>query len=293
MMSTGEIVRQIRLAKGLRTKYIYNGLMTQPTSSEYERGKSEVKISKLIIIIERLNLEFSEFIFLFKRENDRFLLYKKYHQRLLRAFQNSNEVELRLIHQNIMNLAEFNKLTRFTNLGLVASCMIKKLASEKESFSFEKTSITEYLIGIKTWGKYEYQLLVETLFMYNENDLRQLLDQQRCKELCNNQNGASLGQAKVKLLAAIIIKLIKLNQYKEHKDLLAILNEIKIPNDDLYSKFYISFIIGLDLFESGNLAEGTKIISTTLDYCQEFKMNSLEQELVENLKSCLASKLLS
>jgi hypothetical protein len=58
-------------------------------------------------------------------------------------------------------------------------------------------------------------------------------------------------------------------------------------------KFYISFIIGLDLFEGGNLAEGTKIISTTLDYCQEFKMNSLEQELVENLKSCLASKLLS
>jgi transcriptional regulator with XRE-family HTH domain len=138
MMSSGEIVRQIRLTKGLKTKNLYRGLMAQPTSSQYERGKKEIKISKLLIIIARLNLDLEEFVYLFERENDEFALYEKYHQRLLKAFKNKALMEVCLIHQNISNLTESNRLSRFNNLGLLASCMLKKLEAKSESFACGK-----------------------------------------------------------------------------------------------------------------------------------------------------------
>ncbi|MFT8461615.1 helix-turn-helix domain-containing protein [Liquorilactobacillus ghanensis] len=51
MMSSGEIVKQIRLSKGLKAKYVYKDLMTQSTSSRYERGKEEIKIAKLWLLL--------------------------------------------------------------------------------------------------------------------------------------------------------------------------------------------------------------------------------------------------
>ncbi|ULQ49106.1 hypothetical protein [Liquorilactobacillus nagelii] len=289
MMSSGEIVRQIRLTKGLKTKNLYRGLMAQPTSSQYERGKKEIKISKLLIIIARLNLDLEEFVYLFERENDEFALYEKYHQRLLKAFKNKALMEVCLIHQNISNLTESNRLSRFNNLGLLASCMLKKLEAKSESFAAEKELIIAYLMGVKVWSKYEYQFFDEALFIFNENDICQLINASRSEEICDSQNFTLLGQVKVKLLADIIIKLIRLDSYSKNKRFFSILNNVKSQQEDLYSKCYKSFITGLDLIAAKQFVEGTKLISTTLSFCQDLGLFALEQELTLSLKYCLVN----
>ncbi|MFT9214044.1 hypothetical protein [Liquorilactobacillus ghanensis] len=287
MMSSGEIVKQIRLSKGLKAKYVYKDLMTQSTSSRYERGKEEIKIAKLLVIIARLNLEFSEFIYLFKAENEEFKLFEKYHQRLLKAFKKGEIMELELINQYAINLYQFNHLSCFNHLAQLASCMTKKISKKQKDFTVEKKIIIDYLLKTPRWSKYEYQLFDEALFMFTEDDIKRLLNSDRWENFYNKENDFILARTKVQLLAHVIVLLIKDDHFSTADTCLMLLNQVEIAATDIWSKCYKSFIVGVNMVKDGDLKQGAKIISETLTSCEEFKLFQLNKELMYNLKICL------
>ena len=64
-MKTGEIIKYIRLSKKLKSKNIYNGILSRPAVSRFERGLSDTTTEKFFNILDNLNISLEEFHFIY------------------------------------------------------------------------------------------------------------------------------------------------------------------------------------------------------------------------------------
>ena len=58
-MYHGEVVRKIRLSKGLTQKEVYLGIVSKSYAIEFEKGNHSISATLLLDILERLSLYFS------------------------------------------------------------------------------------------------------------------------------------------------------------------------------------------------------------------------------------------
>lgn len=65
----GEIVRNFRISRGLTLKEVCSENFSVAQLSKFERGDSEITFSKLLIILERMNISMEEFMFSLKDLN--------------------------------------------------------------------------------------------------------------------------------------------------------------------------------------------------------------------------------
>lgn len=82
-MDTGKVIKSIRLSKKLKSKNVYNNILSRPASSRFEKGLSDTTSKKLFEILSNLNISLEEFYFIYngyKIEDDYDFLsqYSKY-----------------------------------------------------------------------------------------------------------------------------------------------------------------------------------------------------------------------
>ena len=166
MTTHGELMRELRIKKGITQKELYEDIMSKSYAIRFEQGKHEISFYLIQSILERLGMEIDEFIY----------IYNEYHESNIEQFYNeyslkgnSNDInglhsmrasylQLPMTYQNQLRIAELSaridQLTYFNKHGVL---------SKKAITSETLETIHKYLDNIQTWTLSELRFFANTL----------------------------------------------------------------------------------------------------------------------------------
>lgn len=166
MSTYGEIVRQLRMKKGISQKELYTGIMSKSYAIRFEQGRHDISFYLLQLILERLTMEIDEFLYI---SNDYQAsvteqFYTEYGRR-----GNANDLQgLR----NMRNYyAQQNQTPQISLHVAELTARLDQLRVFNSEGVFSKAdldlgalrTIHAYLDGVQTWTLFELRLLADTL----------------------------------------------------------------------------------------------------------------------------------
>ncbi len=167
----GKVFREIREEKGISVRATAKGIVSNSFLSKYELGKSNISFENLLLLLDRINCTFSEFMY---RANGYEL---NSFGELIRICRRAYEFEN---YDKLWEMIEVQKktymLTR-NNTYKVRELMLKatlqNLGKYKLSLS-EKEYLFEYLFCVETWGYFELSVFGNSISVFNDIQLVQL-----------------------------------------------------------------------------------------------------------------------
>lgn len=173
-MYHGEVVRKIRLSKGLTQKEVYLGIVSKSYAIEFEKGNHSISATLLLDILERLSLDMDEFIYI--SQDYRLNEQANY---IFRYSNYSNNHDLPALYQLFHELKEQQGAIATVHAAEVRS-RIRIIEATNRTGSYtadvvlpeDKTTIIQYLTNLQTWTLQEIQLFANTLeFIDGEKQL--------------------------------------------------------------------------------------------------------------------------
>lgn len=164
-MKIGKTIRNIRLSKNLKSKNIYDGILSRPAISRFERGLSDTTTEKFFKILNNLNISLEEFHFIYNNYQieEEYLFWEEYAQ----AFY-TNDIKKMQKLKHIKN-QKYKKTKKINQLHYSALCeltsnYISGTQSDKKSLDILKT----YLLECEEWTYYELVLFTNSLDFFSE-----------------------------------------------------------------------------------------------------------------------------
>lgn len=152
----GLLFKNIRKSKKLSLNDVSGDLMSLSFISKFERGESEISLSRFIILLNNLNFTIEEFYNLYINE------YPDEIEDLMTtisiSFLNGDILGLKRTRKEEKEKHDLTGKRRY----LYNSIMVKAFISELTNLPMDNNDIsilTEFLFGIEYWGKYELMLL--------------------------------------------------------------------------------------------------------------------------------------
>lgn len=173
-MYHGEVVRKIRLSKGLTQKEVYLGIVSKSYAIEFEKGNHSISATLLLDILERLSLDMDEFIYI--SQDYRLNEQANY---IFRYSNYSNNHDLPALYQLFHELKEQQGAIATVHAAEVRSRIrIIEATNRTDSYTADvvlpedKATIIQYLTNLQTWTLQEIQLFANTLeFIDGEKQL--------------------------------------------------------------------------------------------------------------------------
>lgn len=164
-MDTGKVIKSIRLSKKLKSKNVYNNILSRPASSRFEKGLSDTTSKKLFEILSNLNISLEEFYFIYngyKIEDDYDFLsqYSKY------FYLNDTDKLRKLENITIQKYLKTNQI-KFSHYSALTNLTISSILNEKPNLRSLQI-LNEYLLNCEEWTYYELVLFTNSLDFFSE-----------------------------------------------------------------------------------------------------------------------------
>lgn len=163
-MKVGEVVRNIRLSKKLKSKNVYYGILTRPASSRFERGLSDTTTEKLFKILANLNISLDEFYFIYNdyKMDSSISFMDEYSQSF---YLNDLEALEKLRHDTELKYKLTNQ-TKQLHYSVLCDLTISYLTDGQ--YNLESLNILkQYLLECEEWGYYELVLFTNSLDFFS------------------------------------------------------------------------------------------------------------------------------
>lgn len=160
MRNFGEIFKKFRESRGFRLKDVANEVISTSQLSRFEKGETDLTISKFILILDEINLSIDEFMYAvhgFRRDELNELLEK------IRKYITMNDVEemKRLL---ISQSEQGEKRQKFHQINtILIKIRLQDLSGENYYDSSDLDDLTDYLFSVEYWGHYELLVFINTL----------------------------------------------------------------------------------------------------------------------------------
>jgi len=174
MPTNGQVLREIRLAKGLRLKDIATDQLSTAFISKVERDESDISLSRFEVLLDRLHVSYNEFSY---RKNNYALNHQAIFLKQLSQYMgNDNICGLQSLYkqeQNLFAIENNRNTTSFHNMTLVQCCLaeIQKAPLPQESIQ----QLQHFLLNTDSWGIYELRLFSNAMFIFPNDILSPLL----------------------------------------------------------------------------------------------------------------------
>ena len=266
MPSHGELLRELRIKKGMTQKQLYDSVMSKSYAIRFEQGKHEISFHLIQLLLERLGMEIDEFLYIhhgFKES----LIEQFYDEYGLKG--NANDIDGLILlrsqyqdlpesYQNSLRIAELDarieQLTHFNQYGVFS----------KEAIAEDtRQTILDYLDRIETWTIGELRFLANTLdFIDYERKVeyfRSILPSlDRYKQF---KRGRTIIYT---LLINEIHELIMTNELDMAQVLLLQLDDFTQGVEAMFYRNSHSFYTGLLLIAQGDVTTGTMYVERAL-----------------------------
>lgn len=267
----GKTLRFLRQSKNKKITDLADEYLSKSQISRFERGESEISFSRLLNLINKLNISFDEFLFFS-------------HYDLSNIETLVINIQKELSANKIQSIEQLIESLQYDDSKILEKIMIKSILSEnKKNFLPTKEEIeivTDYLFGVEIWGRFELILLGNCANIINYNFLFLLT-----KEMLNKMHldNSSMKNKKILLQLSIncLIKSID-NMAQENCKFLRLKIE-SLLTDELffYEQTIFLYVNGYYKFQFNiDKESGTKEMNDAL---QIFKVLN-QVELYNNYK---------
>ncbi|MTB64259.1 helix-turn-helix domain-containing protein [Streptococcus sp. zg-86] len=160
MKNFGEIFKKFRESRGLRLKDVANAGISTSQLSRFEKGETDLTISKFMLILDVINMPIDEFMYAvhdFHRDELNELLSK------VRHFVSTRDVEgMKKLLYSQMEAEE--KREKFHQINIILlKIRLQDLSGENYYDEKDLENLTDYLFSVEYWGYYELLIFSNTL----------------------------------------------------------------------------------------------------------------------------------
>ena len=160
MKNFGEIFKKFRESRGLRLKDLTKAGISTSQLSRFEKGETDLTISKFIHILNEINMPIDEFMYAvhdFHRDELNELLAQ------VRKYVTTRDIEgmKRLLISQMENEGKREKFHHINTI--LVKIRLQDLSGEKYYNETELNDLTDYLFGVEYWGYYELLIFMNTL----------------------------------------------------------------------------------------------------------------------------------
>ncbi|MGT2829552.1 helix-turn-helix domain-containing protein [Streptococcus hillyeri] len=160
MKKFGEIFKKFRESRGLRLKDVAKAGISISQLSRFEKGETDLTISKFMAILDEINMPIDEFMYAvhdFHRDELNELLSK------VRHFVSTHDIEgmKKLLYSQ---MESENKRGKFYQLNMILlKIRLQDLSGEAYYNQKDLDDLTDYLFSVEYWGYYELLIFSNTL----------------------------------------------------------------------------------------------------------------------------------
>lgn len=160
MKNFGEIFKKFRESRGLRLKDLTKAGISTSQLSRFEKGETDLTISKFIHILNEINMPIDEFMYAvhdFHRDELNELLAQ------VRKYVTTRDIEgmKRLLISQMENEGKREKFHHINTI--LVKIRLQDLSGEKYYNETDLDDLTDYLFGVEYWGYYELLIFMNTL----------------------------------------------------------------------------------------------------------------------------------
>lgn len=244
-MKTGTLIKQIRQAKKISTKTIYQDIMSKSMYYKFESGKNDTTSSNLLNMLNRLNMSLKEFQYLI--QGNQLPAYQENFQRMYLAVYRQDIADLQKMSDHMKLVQKENTQLKNKHLQILIELYIEKMSDQK--LNSEKVNlIKDYLLKCDSWYYYEWALFNNSIFIFDIATIDSLFEQ-TLTNLEKYQVHNAFGNESVLFIANLLSFLIQKQEIGLANKYLKSLNAIKVPATSIFEiilvKFYNELLQGI------------------------------------------------
>lgn len=286
MENLGFIFRNIRLDRNYSLSEVSEGILSASFLSKFERGDSDISLSKFYLLLERLNVTMEEFSFI---SNDYKPTQIEVLMRNVRVAYENNNLKLLIKFEQV----ELEKLKKYNFKSYKYNAiMIRALAHDLDKdIEIKNTdikSLNNYLFNIENWGLYEIMLFGNSMSILSIDSIITF-----SKEILNKtQMYSSIRKNKehlIRVLLNTIIYCIDLNKVTSASYFINSAEKIIEQSDFYFEKIKLLYLTGIYKIIIGNDAVGVQICKNAIQIMYDLNdinaANNHEEYLNEKMKN--------
>ena len=228
--------------------------------SKFERGESEISLSRFFLLLERLDVSIEEFYGILA--NERATATEKLLDKVSSAFYLGNSFELEKFYQAEMKKYEGTKQKTFLYNAIMIESFLVNLTNQPIA-NEKMMAISDYLFSIEQWGKRELIIFGNSLSALNDKVIEALAREILFKTTLFGSNEANQ-KARIELLINIVAIFLERDLLGLAKNYLDLLQQLGIPETALYDRMEYQFVLGIYLFKSGKKEQGKQKMMAVL-----------------------------
>lgn len=279
----GKTLRMIRQQKGITLKKLADDICSVSFLSKFERGESDITLSLMTRLLEKLMMNFDEFLYIHHDyQPDKLEQFLKtaqlaYLKRDVNQIKQLKDIASNKWKQDGVETNTYNALL----LEVYESIVDKKYTDGgiKEN---DISLLSDYLFRVEVWGYYELTLYNGTLFLL-EPDMVIMLSRTAYKKSARFKDYKKVNEAiSAVLFNTMIFLLGPVNRYheeftfkKEFIEFISYLEKIAIPERSLIERVHLLELNGAYAIRTGNKEEGITNIKKAIQILSDLNSTKL------------------
>lgn len=252
-MEIGQIFKEFRVSKHITLNEASQGIVSAPFLSRFERGLTDISFTHLLQLLNRINVQLSEFEFLYQERNagngDLLPAFQV-------AYQNGN---IKQLQQYLMTWQK--KTGKYAKLQVIQlKMMLATLGAEKLS-NEELETLESYFQSISSWTFFELYLFGHAIPFLNKTFMFNLFQELQKKGIIYDNFRNDSFSMIFYIYNNVILFLLSSNYLNEAELLVTKLESYFNRRDkDYYHKTRIFNLKGLLLYLKGQKGKGLRLI---------------------------------
>lgn len=178
-MEIYELLRKMRINRGITQKQLANGITTRESIVKYENGKNHVPLLILSELLEKMNVNLDEFLFYLQADNVR--TKNKELKKLIKSIRDGGQPSQYILHQLKIQADESSDIVDVRNYLVAKICdwynrpkSERKVTRKDQSYI---SQIKDYLDRIDEFGRFEITTFTSLLFLFETNYIAQRINE--------------------------------------------------------------------------------------------------------------------
>ena len=156
MKYMGELFKDLRTSRNISLKEATGGAFSYSMLSKFENGESDITISKLLVALENIHTELTEFVYLVRGFQP--TQYDALKKSIWEATSRNDLALLQKMHQSEIDAYETHKKKNHLLYAMVIKSQMCLLTDGMELSDQERAFLYDYLFLIDIWGEFELNL---------------------------------------------------------------------------------------------------------------------------------------
>lgn len=267
----GSLFKKIRQSKKLALKDVAGDYLSVSFLSKFERGESEISLSRFFALLENLDVSIEEFYGRISKEHPTST--EQFLEQISKAFYQNNILALKkYLSKEMAQYQDTGKKTFLYNAIMIESFLVSLTG---ETIGEDKVKqISDYLFDIDQWGKRELIIFGNSMAAIPTETLNVLTKEIIYKTTLFGNNESNK-RIRISLLINAISEFLDREAIDLAKNYLDILYEMNIPETFLYERMESNILQGTYWVKTGKLDIGKKKIEMSLDVLKNLGVENL------------------